>query len=119
MTDINRKKNFSLSDADKIKNIAVFIAIAFFALLSFRGAFYGIASPDESFYLTIPYRIINGDALFVDEWHASQLSSFLLWLPMKLYISITGGTDGIVLFFRCLFVICQTAVSCYTYKKVK
>lgn len=96
-----------------------FSVIGIFALLLLRGAFYGIATPDESFYLSIPYRIILGDALLIDEWHASQLSSFLLYLPMKLFISITKGTDGIVLFFRCLFVVSQTAVSCFTYIRIK
>lgn len=105
--------------SDKALNIFAFSLIGVFALFLLRGAFYGVATPDESFYLTIPYRVILGDALLVDEWHASQLSAFLLYLPMKLFIGITGGTDGIVLFFRCLFVLCQTAVSLFTYVRFK
>lgn len=103
------------SKRDTIAYLIIFIL----ALLSLRGAFYGIASPDESFYLTIPYRIIQGDALLVDEWHASQFSAFLLYLPMKLFMEITKSTDGIVLFFRCLFTLCQAAVSVFTYNKIK
>ena len=43
----------------------------------------GMADLDESFYLTIPLRLTQGDALFVDEWHLSQLSSFLLYPRVK------------------------------------
>ena len=96
------------------------VAVIFiFALTVLRSAFYGISSPDESFYLSIPYRLILGDSLLVDEWHASQLSAFLLYLPMKVYLSVTGSTDGIMLYFRCIFVFCQTAVSLFTYHKLK
>ncbi len=101
------------------RNIFALTIIGIFGLFLLRGAFYGVATPDESFYLTIPYRVILGDSLLIDEWHASQISSFLLYLPMKLFISITGGTDGIILFFRCLFVFCQIAVSCFTYIRLK
>lgn len=117
MTKINRSllKSQNYGKKDFFSLAIIFL----FALLSLRGAFYGIASPDESFYLTIPYRLILGDALLVDEWHASQLSAFLLYLPMKIFMSITGSTDGIILFFRCLYVFCQTAVSVFTYTRIK
>lgn len=93
--------------------------IFLFSLTVLRSAFYGLASPDESFYLSIPYRLICGDSLLADEWHASQFSAFLLYLPMKIYLSVNGSTDGIVLFFRCLFVFCQTLVSYFTFFMVK
>lgn len=115
MKKLNKSRSLSASK----QNIIALSVIGIFALLLLRGAFYSIATPDESFYLTIPYRIILGDALLIDEWHASQLSAFLLYLPMKLFIMLTGGTDGIVVFFRCLFVLCQAAVSCFTYVKLK
>jgi len=115
MTICNRNKSFFL----KYKDIFAFVVIGVFALTLFRSIFYGIATPDESFYLTIPYRVIKGDALLLDEWHASQLSAFLLYLPMKLFLLINKSTDGIILYFRFLFAISQTAVSCYTYYKLK
>ncbi len=118
MNALNKRSSFQ-SLSQKKQNLIAFSVIGMFALLLVRGAFYGVATPDESFYLTIPYRVILGDALLIDEWHASQLSAFLLYLPMKLFIAVTGGTDGIVLFFRLLFVFCQTAVSCFTYVRIR
>ncbi len=104
---------------EKYHNIISFAVVFIFAMTLLRSSFYGISSPDESFYLTIPYRIIKGDALLVDEWHASQLSAFLLYLPMKIYLLINKSTEGMILYFRCLFVFCQTAVSLFTYHKLK
>ena len=118
MKNLNKISTFQ-SLSEKKQNLLAFSIIGIFALLLVRGAFYGVATPDESFYLTIPYRVILGDALLIDEWHASQLSAFLLYLPMKLFISVTGGTDGIILFFRLLFVFCQTAVSCFTFVRIR
>ena len=45
---------------------------------------------DEGFYLTIPYRLIQGDCLLVDEWHVSQLAGFLLIPVLKLYLLEIG-----------------------------
>ena len=60
----------------------------------------GMDSVDESFYYTIPMRLLQGDRLLVEEWHVSQLSSLAQALPFRLYTAVTGGTEGIVLFMR-------------------
>lgn len=66
---------------------------------------------DESFYLTIPYRMIRGNALFADEWHVSQLSALIQYLPLKLYVLIKGSTDGIILYWRYLYIAVQCLIS--------
>lgn len=114
-----RNDNYIIGFVKKHKDIFACAGILFFAFFLLRSAFYGTSSPDESFYLTIPYRIIKGDSFLIDEWHASQFSAFLLYLPMKFFLSINGSTDGIILYFRCLFVLCQTLVSYYTFYKLK
>lgn len=65
---------------------------------------YGNAQYDESFYLTIPYRLARGDTLLIDEWHLSQLSGFLLWPLMTLYRLAAPGCGYIVLAFRLIWV---------------
>ena len=114
-----RNDNRILEFVKKHKDIIACTGILFFSFFLLRSAFYGTSSPDESFYLTIPYRIIKGDLFLIDEWHASQFSAFLLYLPMKLFLMVNGSTDGIILFFRCLFVLCQTLVSYFTFFKLK
>lgn len=68
---------------------------------------FGMADVDETFYLSIPYRLCQGDALIVDEWHVSQLAGFLLYPIMWVYLKIVGTTEGIVLAFRCIYVVFQ------------
>ena len=99
-------------------------ALCFFVLLAFgvmyaRCVFYGLHTPDESFYFTIPYRIFRGDALLIDEWHLTMFSSFLQYLPLAAFIKVTGSTDGIILFFRLLYVISQTAVAVFVFSRMK
>ncbi len=81
--------------------------IVFFILavaLIIRG-FYGFCQSDESFYVSTAGRFASGDLIFVDEWHPTQLA-FLITMPFyKLYNAITGGTEGIILYFRILYVL--------------
>ena len=98
--------------------IACIVLSAFSALL-FRCAFYGVHSPDEGFYLTVPYRLFTGDALLIDEFQESQFCAFLQYLPFAAFMKVTGSTDGIILFFRVLYVICQTAVSFFVFFRMK
>ena len=97
----------------------------FFLLLAAAAAFfcvrarYGFANIDESFYPTIARRLTQGDTLLIDEWHVSQLSSVLLYLPVWLYERLSGGTDGIYLALRYLFVAVQCLVSAAVYLRLR
>lgn len=75
----------------------------------------GLADIDECFYLTIPYRLVQGDVLLVDEWHVTQLVGFLIFPIMKLYLLAFQNTDGIYLFFRYiyLFFLVMTTIISY------
>jgi len=57
------------------------------AILVFWKCRYGFANIDESFYLTIPYRLYQGDALFAHEWHLSQMSLMLIFSKVFSFIS--------------------------------
>lgn len=80
----------------------LFLAFAAFLLWKCR---YGYANLDETFYLTVPYRLCRGDSLLVHEWHLSQLSGLLLVPAMKLDMLLFPGTEGIMLRFRLLFTV--------------
>lgn len=74
------------------------------SVMLFMKCRYGFANIDESFYLTIPYRLCQGDALFLNEWHLSQMTGWILQLPMALFLRLGGSTEGVVLAFRQLYV---------------
>ena len=76
---------------------------------------FGYFTRDESLYLAIPYRMLQGDVLLLHEWNQAQMSSFLLLPLVKLYLSVFGSTDGIALFFRYLYVFFHSLVALFIY----
>lgn len=94
------KENFQ-KYSDVILFLLVLLPIATMLFVKCR---YGFANRDESFYLTTPYRLYQGDALFLNEWHLSQMTWWLLQLPMAIFLRLNGSTDGIYLAFRYLYV---------------
>ncbi len=108
-SDISRRPRLDRRDA------AFFLLLAAAAVFFFWRVRYGFANIDESFYPTIARRLTQGDKLLIDEWHVSQLSGVLLYLPVWLFERMTGGTDGIYLALRylCVAVQCLTAAAVY------
>ena len=108
--------HLKIHDRKKVWQNGIFaLLMALTAGFLFWKCQYGITSVDEGLYLTIPYRLVKGDGLFVHEWHLSQMSG-LLTLPLVwLYMTVNGGTDGLVLFMRyaTTFVQCLIAVLVY------
>ena len=71
------------------KDIIAVISFFVFALLVYLYRInWGMASVDETFYLTTPFRLVQGDALLVDEWHVSQLSAVLIYPILKIYLYV-------------------------------
>lgn len=64
---------------------------------------FGIDFSDEAWYVAEPYIVAEGAIPFVNNW--TQASGFTLPLAylFKLYVLITGGTEGIVLYSRILY----------------
>ena len=103
----------------KYQDMFAFFSLIVVAVFLCLLAPHGFGVMDESFHLTIPLRLINGDSLLTDEWGVQQLSAVLLYLPVKFYISIVGSTEGIILFFRYLFIGFQVFVSAVTYSRLR
>ncbi len=71
---------------------------------------------DESLYPTVPLRLMNGDSLVQDEWHLTQFISLFLYIPVRLYMTVKGSTQGIILFLRYFYLVIHTGVSVGIYK---
>ena len=98
------------------KNIPLVLILVSFVLLLMR-ARYSFCWSDESFYQAVTSRFYNGDQIFYDEWFPTQLSSLLLLPLHSIYVALNGGTDGIILFFRILFVILEL-ISAFTVYRI-
>ncbi len=108
------KNNKLLSKLKSDTNVGMCLFAAGMVILSFilfKRCFYGFAHIDEALYLQIPYRLVQGDALFADEWHISQLSAFIVYPFISLFRTLNGGTEGIMLFFRIMYMAAQLAAT--------
>lgn len=92
-----------------------FTASLFFLLWK---APFGLGGDDEAFYLTIPLRILQGDAFIVDEYHLSQLSGFLLYPLVALYKAFVPSLDGIILAFRYFYIAFHSVIALIIYKRI-
>jgi hypothetical protein len=75
------------------------VAVAVLGLTYWR-LWYGVDFTDESFYVAVPYRLVQGARPFVDETAvAQQLVGILVYPFLRGYTALAGRT-GIVLFLR-------------------
>ena len=102
-----QRKSFSSYMRESWDLWLFFLLLAALAVMLLRKCRYGFANMDEAFYLTIPLRLAQGDALMLQEWHLSQLSGFLLAPLVRLWLMITGGTEGMLLAFRRIYTVSQ------------
>lgn len=115
MYSVFRKKIATVKTQDII---ALLLIVATTLFLWWKSHF-SIGHDDESWYLTFPLRLTMGDSPLVDEWHLGQLFGFLLYLPVKAYLYIIGSTEGIVLFFRYMYIAFQGTVSTFIYYRLR
>lgn len=85
-------KRFSLS-----WRLILLWALSVFLLVCFRTSF-GVEVTDEAFWVTEPYLLTQGAIPFVDSWSQTPLTSLLLAPLVSIYLSLTGGTEGIFLY---------------------
>lgn len=98
------------------KNDLIFIVTLIFGLL-FMGIFI-FTYPhlyDETFYLSVPFRFVQGDNIVQHEWHLTQFSSLFSYLPTWLWVKLTGSTDAIIVFSRCIYLAIHTVLASAIY----
>lgn len=66
---------------------------------------FGVSFQDESCYIAEPMRFALGDRFFIDDLDVRQTSAALLVPIVWLYLAATGGSDGIMLFSRWLYLL--------------
>ncbi len=88
------------------------MAVALAAVVvTWRRLFLGTDLNDEGFSIAVPYRFALGARPFVDEMNMLQTAQLFVYPFVKLYVSLRGGDEGIVLFTRHLYLVWTVAVS--------
>ena len=111
--DSKIKKHSALRDGFFVAGT---VLLLFFSLWKSQ---YSFGFHDETFYLTIPYRMCHGDKLFLHEWNLTLLSALLQYPLMKLYLLIHPGTEGIVLAFRRIYIAVNFAAGLLAYRRLR
>ena len=75
----------------------------------------GIGESDEHFYITLGYRLYQGDAMFFDDWHIAQMIGIFLYPLVALFHAVTGSMDGVVLGFRYFYIAFNLLLGCAFY----
>jgi hypothetical protein len=90
------------------------VAIILVALTARRSSF-GVDVTDESFYVALPYEFVLGNKPFADEKTLQQTAGILLTPFVRARVTLKGGTDGLVLFMRRLYLLlaCAATVSSF------
>ena len=101
---------FSFWDAAAIVLLAVFVVYHIYL------AHIGMNNEDEPFYLSVAHRLLHGDALIADEWGLTQGTSLFQMIPLWLFYKISDNADGIILFFRYVFIVTQTLFGVFLYR---
>ncbi len=103
-------------DMKKTSSYLPYIMFFVCAVLLFVRAFFGFCSSDEPFYLSTTKRLFDGDLIFAHDWFPTQLSSLILLPFYALFVTVTGSTTGIILYFRLLYVLFTLILSILSYR---
>lgn len=93
-----------------------YLILGIVSVCLFIRCFYSFSWSDESFYLTVVHRFWLGERIFADEWYTTQLSAPVLLPFYALYQWITGGNEGVYLYFRILYWAFSTATAFCVYR---
>jgi hypothetical protein len=106
---------------DRFTRVDLAALLAFVAVWIFYGVMvrYSAYVADECAYISIAERFVLGDRPIVDEWNLAQMSCLILCLPYKLFVAVTGGTAGVVLFLRYVFLAFNAAFFWFVYIRLR
>jgi hypothetical protein len=97
----------------KINWLYIFILAVVSVFLIFTNIGY-----DSEYQLSMAYRIIKGDLPVKQMWEPNQTSAFLCALLMKIYMTVTGTTTGIVLYTQIIGLIIRGSICLLLYRAI-
>lgn len=74
---------------------------------------------DEEYQVVMAYRRLLGDDLFGAMWEPHQTSAFACVWFMRIFLAVTGGTTGVVLFLRVCTTLIQILLSWWLYRVLR
>lgn len=91
----------------KISIVIIMLLFVFRLLFSISGTI------DESFNAAVSYQLANGSRLLVNCWDSFQMGNSFSTVFIWVYVRTTGGTEGIILFLRILYLLINICAGFY------
>ena len=88
------------------------------AAVMVRQVFVGLEI-DEVYALSLGFRLVQGDRLFVQMWEPHQLCALPPALLVWLYRALTGTTTGLLVFVRVVMLVCKAALCRVFYREFR
>ncbi len=74
---------------------------------------------DEGYAISMPYRLLAGDHMFLDMWEVHQTSSFLPSVFLLIFEKITGVIDGAAIYLRVIATVIHACITLAVYLSLK
>ena len=74
---------------------------------------------DEEYALSLGFRLVKGDRLFYSMWEPHQLSALPPAALIALFMAVTGGTTGVLLFVRSVMLAVKVGLSVWFYRSLR
>lgn len=101
------------------KNQIFIIGTILILLFSIGRAFFWFGFKDEPYYFTTALQMLKGDVLFTQIWGFVNMQTFILYPLIKMFVLITGGTEGMFIVFRILYILVHFAIGIFIYHRIK
>lgn len=100
------------------RNVIIVIEciITFFCM--YKSIFYG-CDIDESYAISLSYRLVQGDHLFKEMWEIHQTSALFMVPFIWIYRIVNGTTIGMVVYLRIVGTLIQMIFAFFLYKSLK
>lgn len=119
------KSQKTIAKTAKVENTNSISKIIFFGIFIFlsvagtyKSVFYGFDS-DESYNITLAYRLLLGDHLFKEMWELHQTSAIFMAPFIWIFKAITGSMEAVAVYLRGVGCLVQFIVSLFFYKELK
>lgn len=102
----------------KVQTTVLAALLVLAAVAAVRGVFVGLEI-DEQYALSLSYRLLRGDRLLYTMWEPHQFSAPALAPLLALFMAVTGGTAGILLFVRIVMLAVRAALGVWTWRLLR
>ena len=103
---------------NRLAKSALWLLTAAAAAAMVRSLFVGLEI-DEEYALSLGFRLVSGDRLFATMWEPHQLSALTTAPLVALFLGVTGGTTGLLLFVRVVMLLVKAGLSFWFYRSLR